>query len=124
MEPILQFHERSDLISLQMPDHHVEDGRLIQPIEADWDVLDTCAVIEQLDLVICIDSSVAHMAGAFQKPVLMLSRLDQCWRWGWDRSETTDWYPAMRIFQQKTAGDWPEVIARVVGRLNEWLDEV
>ena len=121
MEPILQYHDRADLVSLQMPDHHVDDARLIQPVETDWDVLDTCAVIAQLDLVICIDSAVAHMAGAFQKPVWMLSRLDQCWRWFWDRRETTDWYPAMSIFQQKTAGDWPEVIDRVVTRLNDRL---
>jgi hypothetical protein len=119
MEPILALSDRVNFVSLQMPDHRVDDARLIQPLEADFDVLDTCAVIAQLDLIISVDSAVAHMAGAFGKPVWMLSRFAGCWRWRWPETEDdwhdghTEWYETMRIYRQKTAGDWPEVICRV-----------
>jgi len=77
-----------------------------------YDFYDTAAMIENLDLVITVDTSVAHLAGALGKPVWMLSRFDGCWRWLLD-SEKTPWYPTMRIFTQKKPYDWAEVMQRV-----------
>ncbi len=70
---------------------------------------DTAALILQLDLVICVDTAVAHLAGALGKPVWLLSRFDGCWRWGID-SANSPWYPSLRIFRQSRPGDWEGVI--------------
>jgi ADP-heptose:LPS heptosyltransferase len=72
----------------------------------------TAALIEQLDLVISVDTSTAHLAGALGKPVWMLNRFDTCWRWLLDRADTP-WYPTARIYRQERAGDWDSVIQRV-----------
>ncbi|MDR5827321.1 tetratricopeptide repeat protein [Caballeronia sp. LP006] len=80
------------------------------------DFLDTAAIIENLDLVITVDTSVAHLAGALGKPVWILSRFDGDWRWLLDR-EDSPWYASARVFTQKTRGDWDEVIAGVKERL-------
>jgi tetratricopeptide (TPR) repeat protein len=76
------------------------------------DFADTAALVEQLDLVICVDTSVAHLAGALGKPVWILNRFDGCWRWLCGRDDTP-WYPSARLFRQETPGDWDGVVARV-----------
>jgi len=91
----------------------------------DWmdeceDFLDTAAVIEQLDLVISVDTAVAHLAGALGKPVWMLNRFESEWRWMLER-EDSPWYPTMRIFRQSSSGDWDDVVARVASALNRPL---
>jgi ADP-heptose:LPS heptosyltransferase len=75
--------------------------------------------VDQLDLVISVDTSVAHLAGALGKPVWLLNRYDTCWRWlsAGDRSV---WYPSMKIFRQRSAGEWDEVIARVQAELMQF----
>ncbi len=80
------------------------------------DFAETAALIDTLDLVISVDTAVAHLAGALGKPVWLLSRLDACWRWGRDRDDTP-WYPAMRLFRQTTQGDWAGVMRRVADAL-------
>lgn len=75
------------------------------------DFMDTAAIVEALDLVVSVDTAVAHLAGALDKTVLLLDRYDNCWRW-LHRREDTPWYPTMRILRQERAGDWPPVIAR------------
>lgn len=82
------------------------------------DFADTAALIAQLDLVIAVDTSVAHLAGAMGKKIWMLSRYDSCWRWMRGR-EDTPWYPDMKIYRQRKSGDWPDVIARVVADLRD-----
>ncbi|PKU26002.1 tetratricopeptide repeat protein [Telmatospirillum siberiense] len=87
----------------------------------DWmdeigDFADTAALVANLDLVITVDTAVAHLAGALGKPVWILSRFDGCWRWLEDRDDTP-WYPSARLFRQKAPGDWDEVIARVAAEL-------
>jgi len=80
------------------------------------DFADTAAALMHLDLVITVDTAVAHLAGALGRPVwLMLSRAHD-WRWidGWDRSP---WYPSMRIFRQETPNDWSGVARRVAAEL-------
>jgi len=76
------------------------------------DFADTAAAIENLDLVISIDTSVAHLAGAMGKQVWLLLKTDADWRWLLDR-EDSPWYPTMRLFRQRRAGDWAEVLERV-----------
>jgi ADP-heptose:LPS heptosyltransferase len=81
---------------------------------------DTAALIDQLDLVISVDTSVAHLAGALGKPVWLLNRFDTCWRWMTQRDDSP-WYASMKIFRQPTAGDWDTVIADVQAELQRWL---
>ena len=76
------------------------------------DFADTAAVISLLDLVITVDTSVAHLAGSLGKPVWILLPVAVDWRWLLDR-EDSPWYPTARLFRQASAGDWPGVIARV-----------
>jgi tetratricopeptide (TPR) repeat protein len=73
---------------------------------------DTAAFIESLDLVITVDTAVAHLAGALGKPVWTLLPFEPIWQWGLDR-EDSPWYPTMRLFRQPSRGDWASVIVRV-----------
>jgi Tetratricopeptide repeat len=76
----------------------------------DW--TDTAALVSQLDLVITVDTAVAHLAGGLGVPVWILSRFDGCWRWLENRGDSP-WYPSARLFRQATKGDWEDVIHRV-----------
>ncbi len=87
----------------------------------DWtdeltDFADTAALVAGLDLVISVDTAVAHLAGALGKPVWVLNRADACWRWLRDRSDSP-WYPTVRLFRQPTHGDWDPVITEVAAAL-------
>ena len=77
---------------------------------------DTAALVSQLDLVIAVDTSVAHLAGALGKPVWVLLPFAPDWRWMVER-EDSPWYPTMRLFRQQRIGDWDPVIAKVRGEL-------
>ena len=70
---------------------------------------DTAALIANLDLVISVDTSTAHLAGALGKPVWLLNRFDTDWRWLLDRDDSP-WYPTMRLFRQPKPGDWASVV--------------
>lgn len=74
---------------------------------ADWD--DTAAIVAALDAVLCVDTSVAHLAGAMGKPVLVMLAYCPDWRWGL-AGERTPWYPSMRLLRQPRPGDWAPVI--------------
>ena len=91
------------------------------PAMVDWmgecdDLVDTAALMAQLDLVITVDTAVAHLAGALGRPVWMLNRFESEWRWLLQR-EDSPWYPTMRIFRQRAAGRWDEVVARIAVEL-------
>jgi ADP-heptose:LPS heptosyltransferase len=95
----------------QMQD--LPDGVVLHDVSgrmADW--ADTAGLIMGLDLVITVDTAVAHLAGALGRPVWMLNRFDSCWRWFLGRDDTP-WYQTMRLFRQASRGDWAEVIGRV-----------
>jgi tetratricopeptide (TPR) repeat protein len=83
------------------------------------DFADTAALIEQLDLVISVDTSIAHLAGALGKPVWILNRFDSCWRWMLERSDSP-WYPSARIYRQRRPGEWDAVVASVRRDLEQW----
>ncbi|HEX3382761.1 MAG TPA: tetratricopeptide repeat-containing glycosyltransferase family protein [Paraburkholderia sp.] len=76
------------------------------------DFADTAALVASLDLLISVDTSTAHLAGALDKPVWILNRFDTCWRWLLERSDTP-WYPSARLFRQPAFGDWSSVIDAV-----------
>jgi tetratricopeptide (TPR) repeat protein len=87
----------------------------------DWtddllDFLDTAALIDGLDLVISVDTAVAHLAGALGKPVWVLNRSDTCWRWLLDRADSP-WYASLRLFRQREMGNWSQVIEEVTREL-------
>src|SRR4051812_19256476 len=79
-------------------------------------IADTAATIMNLDLVISVDTMVAHLAGALGKPVWLLLPFCADWRWMLDRKDSL-WYPTMRIFRQKRCGDWREPIEEVMRAL-------
>ncbi len=76
------------------------------------DFADTAAIIDCLDLVIAVDTAVAHLAGAMGKPVFVLLPFNADWRWLLDRHDSP-WYPSARLFRQNHGESWGEVIARV-----------
>jgi tetratricopeptide (TPR) repeat protein len=76
------------------------------------DFTDTAALIDNLDLVISVDTSTAHLAGALGKPVWILNRFDTCWRWFLDRTDSP-WYPTVKLYRQQNPGDWDDVVRRV-----------
>jgi len=83
----------------------------------DWmpemaDFADTAALIANLDLVISVDTAVAHLAGALGVPVWLLDRFDSCWRW-LDGRRDSPWYPTLRLYRQSASGDWQAVIDAV-----------
>ena len=77
---------------------------------------DTAALVDCLDLIICVDTSIAHLAGALGKPFWLLNRFDSCWRWQVDQDKTW-WYPTAKIINQPAAGDWGSVINKVIDHL-------
>jgi Tfp pilus assembly protein PilF len=80
------------------------------------DFADTAAIIANLDLVISVDTAVAHLAGAMGKPIFLLDRYDNCWRWLTGRTDSP-WYPTLRIFRQQRMGEWEPVIGDVAEAL-------
>jgi tetratricopeptide (TPR) repeat protein len=84
------------------------------------DFADTAALIDLLDLVISVDTSVAHLAGAMGKPVWILLPYHADWRWLLDRSDSP-WYPAARLFRQDSARSWSNVMTQVRGALDEFV---
>lgn len=82
------------------------------------DFASTAALIENLDLVITVDTSVAHLAGALGKPVWVLLAAQPDWRWGMGREDSV-WYPSARVFRQTTLGDWSGVLAALQQALSE-----
>lgn len=82
------------------------------------DFVETAAVVANLDLVISVDTAVAHLAGAIGTPVWLLNRFDRCWRWERER-EDTPWYVGLRQFRQPTHGDWDSVITAITSALAE-----
>lgn len=76
------------------------------------DFADTARRIAKLDLVISVDTAIAHLSATMGKPVWLLDRQNGCWRWLLDR-EDTPWYPSVRLFRQAQSEDWANVIDRV-----------
>jgi tetratricopeptide (TPR) repeat protein len=84
------------------------------------DFTDTAALIENLDLVIAVDTSTAHLAAALGKQTWILNRFDTCWRWLQER-EDSPWYPSIKLFRQKQQGDWDQVLQKIDNELTSNL---
>jgi tetratricopeptide (TPR) repeat protein len=88
--------------------------------ESSWTFLDSAAVMKGLDLVIAVDTAVAHLAGGLGVTTWVALAFAPDWRWLLDR-EDTPWYPTLRLFRQRRPGDWDEVFARMSGELTKLL---
>jgi hypothetical protein len=87
---------------------------------SDPDVLVAAARVQALDLVISVDTMMAHLAGALGVPTWTLLHAEADWRWMEDRDDSP-WYPTMRLFRQERPGDWGDVLLKVQAALVEWL---
>jgi tetratricopeptide (TPR) repeat protein len=94
------------------------DQLLTDPMEEVEDFADTASIIRRLDLVITVDTSVAHLVGGVGKPVWVLSRYDGCWRWLMDRDDSP-WYRDCRVFRQQRFGEWGPPIKAAAAALRK-----
>jgi len=116
--PGLQF------VSLQLGPARAQLNRwekIFDPAGRIRDFADTAALISHLDLVISVDTSVAHLAAALGKPVMLLSRFDGCWRWLQGRTDSP-WYPTVKLYSQPSAGDWVNPVAALAQDVTRWVE--
>lgn len=111
LEPLLGV-ERAHFFPLQLGKPQLRAVRVTDLTAQLGDMADTAALLSHLDLVIAADTSVAHLAGAFGKPVWILLPFAPDWRWLLERQDSP-WYPSMRLFRQTKPGDWAGVIEAV-----------
>jgi tetratricopeptide (TPR) repeat protein/glycosyltransferase involved in cell wall biosynthesis len=123
LQPLLRLSQTDDIafFSLQIGERALTaaDGHLpiidLNPHVNDF--ADTAAAIEKMDLVISVDTSTVHLAGAMGKPVWLMLPVSPDWRWMRDRKDSP-WYPTMSIFRQKEVGDWATVVNNIVESLS------
>ncbi|MFH1027330.1 MAG: tetratricopeptide repeat protein, partial [Pseudomonadota bacterium] len=104
--------------SLQMDCPDIMDARLVDLTHEIKDFEDTAALMANLDLIISIDTSVAHLAAAVGRPAWVLLSHVADWRWLKNRTDSP-WYPAIELFRQPDHGDWEGVVGEVMGRLEQ-----
>jgi tetratricopeptide (TPR) repeat protein len=124
----LAFEEIRPLLALA-PDHFVSLQKG-SALDADSGVFDaapwlddfatTAGLMAELDLVISVDTAVAHLAGAMGRPAWTLLPFGPDWRWLLAR-EDSPWYPTMRLFRQKAPGDWPSAVEAMISELDKFL---
>ena len=86
---------------------------------SDFDV--TAALVDSLDLVITIDSAVAHLSGALGKPIWVMLKYAADWRWGYDNQSSSPWYPTSVLYRQKRLGDWSDPIKALTKDLKRYI---
>lgn len=84
------------------------------------DFADTASLLRDVDLVITVDTAMAHLAGALGRPAWVLLPFAPDWRWQLLRQDSP-WYPSLTLFRQTSPGDWPELVARLRADLKRWL---
>jgi ADP-heptose:LPS heptosyltransferase len=84
--------------------------------------MDSAAIIKNLDLVVTVDTSVAHLAGALGVPVWVLLPYESDWRWMLERNDSP-WYPTMRLFRQKKPGEWASVVEEISQELSKVIQK-
>ncbi len=122
--PLLQLPD-IEFYSLQVGDRSQDIGQLplettlqdLSPLLSDYG--ETAALVNQLDLTISVDTSVAHLVGSLGKPIWTLLAHNPDWRWLQDRDDSP-WYPTMRLFRQPQPGDWVSVIEQVKQALQQF----
>ena len=123
LKPLLSLSHTNDIafFSLQIGEQALTKADAYLPI-IDLnphinDFADTAAAIDEMDLVISVDTSTAHMAGAMGKPIWIMIAVSSDWRWMTDRKDSP-WYPTMSIFRQKDIGDWTPVVNNIIQSLS------
>lgn len=118
LDPLSAIHGVS-WVSLQFgPQRQLSPNlRMFDPSDRVHDFCDSAAIVAGLDLVITIDSAVAHLAGGLGVPTWLLLPWNPDWRWMHDRTDSP-WYPSMRIYRQTVPGKWANVIQSVVSELS------
>jgi hypothetical protein len=124
--PRESFRELMDIVnqhgalvqSLDYTDVYSMFGDAAQPYLPDW--LDTAEIVAKLNLVITVDTAVAHLSASMGVETWLLSRFDGCWRWLWNRRDTP-WYQSMYIYRQKRLGEWGPVLEQVAHDLKRWF---
>jgi len=100
---------------------NLPQGMVVETLGSDFDAgpdafLDSAAVMMNLDLIVSIDTGLAHLAGALGRPLWILLKHVPEWRWMLDRSDSP-WYPTARLFRQKEPGDWSAIVEEAAGEL-------
>ena len=95
-----------------------DNAGLVNGLDGCVDWFDTAAVVRRLDLVITVDTALAHLAGGCGVPVWIMLAAVPDFRWGL-ASTTTPWYTSARLYRQRVAGTWSDVIARVAADLQQ-----
>jgi tetratricopeptide (TPR) repeat protein len=114
-----------NLVSLQQShddERAMRECNVKNPMGSVQDFADTAWIISQLDLVISVDTAVAHLAGALGKPVWNLVRFDALWPWQ-QETEKTCWYDSMKLYRQTQAYDWNEPLARIKADLARLVED-
>lgn len=121
LRPLL-VNEAAMFVNLQLP-LNTEETRFFESNSNAWNPMsavknygDTAAIVAELDLVISVDTSVAHLAGAMGKPVWILLPFSPDWRWQLNRNDSI-WYPTAQLFRQQNPGDWTPVISQIAESL-------
>ena len=112
----LQQGERADQLALTL------GAEAVAPLASGSTLSDTAAFVAELDLVISVDTAIAHLAGALAKPTWILLPFAPDWRWQLDRDDSP-WYPTARLFRQPRARDWSSVVTRIVAELRAWASQ-
>lgn len=121
MKPILEM-KGIDFFSLQKDDdQHNNFHQITNFMNESENFEDTAAIIENLDLVVSVDTAVAHLAASIGKPTWMLARKGGCWRWGVE-GDSTFWYPSMKIFRQEKVYEWDSTISKIKEELFKLLN--
>jgi hypothetical protein len=116
---LTQTYPTIKFVSLQAGRPVPKDAGLELPELKDWNT--TADIIDSLDLVISVDTAVAHLAGAMNKPVWLMNRKASDWRWHLEL-DTSPWYPSVRIFRQEEFNDWSGVMTNIDKCLGELVN--
>lgn len=126
--PLAKFNFLSKIQNINLISLQINDNEIITQEINDWqrntanqirdystqikDFYDSACLVNNLDLVIAVDTAIAHLAGALSKKVILLNRYAGCWRW-LTNSQDSPWYPNMQIIHQTTPDSWDEVLAKL-----------
>ena len=97
-----------------------EGMNVVDPTPEIKDFSDTAAIVDNLDLIISVDTAVIHLAGAMGKPTWMLTPYVPDWRW-LERREDTPWYPTVRLLRQVRLEEWSDVMERAAEELDQFV---
>ena len=126
---IPHLHYKMEYVCLQKELRDIDKELLAQHIEIKYfgdaleDFTDTAAICELMDVVISVDTSVAHISGALSKPTWVLLPYSPDWRWLLDRDDSP-WYPSVKLYRQKEIGNWDSVLENIKGDLEKHLNPI